>query len=660
MSFPERFIEELLARNDIVDVVGSYISLNKRGGDYWACCPFHNEKTPSFSVVPDKGFYYCFGCKKGGTAIQFVMEIENLPYGDAVRFLAKRAGLEIPEESGDREEIRRRDRILKLNRDAALFYYDLLKSPEGGAAREYLNKRRISWKTAVKFGMGAAVNQSDRLLKAMTEKGYNKQELIDAGLVKPDKNGILRDKFRDRLMLPVIDIQGNVAAFGSRILDNNNFGPKYMNSPDLPYRVYSKRKILYALNLARKTKRKNMILCEGNLDVVTLYQAGFDNAIASMGTALTPEQIKLIGRYTKELVLCYDNDAAGDAATEKALKLLDHSKLKVRVLRLPNKIQDGKPVKQDPDDFIKNYGADAFERLLNQSELGVAFRMNQIAAKYDLKSDEGRSSYGQEISKLIAGLDNQTQQGIYINRAAEIGGLDVEAFEHDIRRIVDRWNPYQRQETVELSRIKYKNAHNENNNESNQSHENNGDNGNNWESRFQAGQSGQVQIERARRDQKRGSYQIGPLEQGEITYQQYNPAIQRKRDFGYEDVKLARAEEGIVAFLLLYPELFPNEIGIYTNDFSVPLLRKAFEILWNAKKQGSIISPLILDDVLSPEEISRITELSHNPTIAQNREKALRDYINIIRQESEKRKRMDNPGADELEILTRKYKNRKK
>ena len=334
MAFPENFITELTERNDIVEVVSSYVRLSKRSGaNLFGLCPFHSEKTPSFSVSPDKQIYHCFGCGKGGGVINFIMEVENLSFPDAVRFLARRAGMEVPEEDGDREAARRRQRLLALNRDAARFYYQLLRQPEGAAVRAYLEKRKILPATAVKFGMGASPDSWDALLTAMTAKGSTKSELVTAGLAVQGKNGRLYDKFRNRLMLPVVDTKGDVVAFGSRVLDKSE--PKYMNSPETP--VYSKRRVLYGLNLAKKTTRPNLILCEGNLDIVTLHQAGFDNAVASMGTALTTEQTRLLSRFTKELVLCYDNDNAGKAATEKALQLLNNSEFTVRVLQLPRR-----------------------------------------------------------------------------------------------------------------------------------------------------------------------------------------------------------------------------------------------------------------------------------------------------------------------------------
>ena len=447
--FSQTFLDELIARNDIVDVVGSYVSLTPKGGSYWGCCPFHNEKTPSFHVLQDKQFYHCFGCKKGGGVINFIMEIENLSYPDAIRFLAKRVNMEVPEDWESADADRLRKRLLNLNRDAARWYYDVLQSPDGAAVRAYLDKRAISRKIAVRFGMGASPDSWDALLRAMTAKGYTKQELLTAGLIVANKNGGFYDKFRNRLMLPVIDVRGDVVGFGSRVIDKSE--PKYMNSTETP--VYSKRRVLYGLNLAKKTKRPNMILCEGNLDVVTLHQAGFDNAVASMGTALTTEQIRLLGRYTKELVLCYDNDNAGQLATQRALEMLNNTEFTVRVLKLPRRLVDGEYVKQDADDFIKFQGAPAFERLLSGSENGVEFRMSQVTAKYDLRSDQGRIDYTAEVSQVLSELDNAVEREVYANRAAEAAGLSPDAMRQEVERAARkrRYSDRKKRERQELN-----------------------------------------------------------------------------------------------------------------------------------------------------------------------------------------------------------------
>ena len=431
MAFPQSFLDELVARSDIVDVVGSYVALTKKGANYFGLCPFHNEKTGSFSVSPDKQIYHCFGCKKGGGVINFIMEEENLSFPDAVRFLAKRANLPVPEEEQG-EGSRLRARLLELNRDAARFYYELLHDKRGEACAEYLNQRRITRRTAVNFGLGASADEWDGLLTAMARKGYSKAELLAAGLVVQGKGGSVYDKFRKRLIFPVIDVRGDVVAFGGRIVDKNDPGAKYMNSPETI--IYSKRRVLYGLNLAKKSKRENIILVEGNIDVVMLHQAGFDNACASMGTALTTEQIRLLSRYTKELILCYDNDNAGRIATQKALTLLNNTDFQVKVLELPKRLVDGQYVKQDADDFIKFQGKDAFEHLLSGSESGMDFRMAQLGAKFDLKSDEGRIGYGEAAANLLAAVPNAVEREIYTVRAAEAAGITPEAMKLEVER----------------------------------------------------------------------------------------------------------------------------------------------------------------------------------------------------------------------------------
>ena len=430
MAFPQRFLDELIDRSDIVDVVSSYVALTRKGSNYFGLCPFHNEKTGSFSVAPDKQMYYCFGCHKGGGAVNFIMEIENLAYPDAIRFLAKRANMEVPEDGADREESRRRQRVLALNKDAARWFYQNLSRPEGAAVAAYLERRKITRRTAMNFGLGASLDGWDGLLTAMQEKGYSKADLLAAGLVVQNQKGRLYDKFRNRLMVPVIDVKGDVVAFGGRVLDKSE--PKYMNTTETI--VYSKRRNLYGINLAKKTKRPNFILCEGNIDVITLHQAGFDNAVASMGTALTTEQTKILSRYTRELVLCYDNDAAGQMATQKNIDMLKDSEFTVRVLQLPRRLVDGEYVKQDVDDFIKFQGPAAFEAVLNGSANQMDYRMDAVAAKYDLGDPEQKVAYGGEISRLIASLSNAVEREVYAGRAAETAGISRQAMLTEVER----------------------------------------------------------------------------------------------------------------------------------------------------------------------------------------------------------------------------------
>ena len=435
MRFSEVFLDELAARSDIVDVVSSYVELKRKGNNYFGLCPFHSEKTPSFSVAPDKQMYHCFGCKKGGGVFNFIMGIENLTFPEAVEFLARRAGMSLPQEGemqNDGDRLRRR--VLELNRTAARWFYDQLQQPQGAAVQAYLDKRQIRRSVAVRFGMGASLDQWDALLRAMSEKGFTKKELMAAGLAVAGRGGRIYDKFRNRLMLPVIDVRGDVVGFGSRVIDKSE--PKYMNTTETV--AYSKRRVLYGLNLAKKTKRPNMILCEGNLDVVTLHQAGFDNAVACMGTALTQEQIRLLSRFTRELVLCYDNDGAGRMATDRALELLQNSEFTVKVLRLPQRLVDGHYVKQDADDFIKYQGKDAFEQLLSGSANGIEFTMSEIASKYDLKDDKGRIAYAGEIAETLCKLNDPVEREVYTTRAAEAASLPAEAMRMEVQRAAKR------------------------------------------------------------------------------------------------------------------------------------------------------------------------------------------------------------------------------
>lgn len=434
MAFPQQFLDELVSRNHIVDVVSSYVALTRKGNNYFGLCPFHNEKTGSFSVSPDKQMYYCFGCRRGGGAVNFIMEVENLTFPDAVRFLAKRVNMDVPEDHTSRDESRRRERVLALNKDAARWFYQNLAKPEGAAVGAYLARRRISRRTAMNFGLGASLDSWDSLLSAMLAKGYSKSELLAAGLVVQNQKGRVYDKFRNRLMFPVIDVRGNVVAFGGRVLDKSE--PKYMNTTETI--VYSKRRNLYGINLAKKTKRPNFILCEGNIDVITLHQAGFDNAVASMGTALTVEQTRLLSRYTKELVLCYDNDTAGQMATQKNIDLLENSEFSVRVLLLPRRLADGEYIKQDVDDFIKFQGPAAFEGLLSGSENHIDYRMEAVAAKYDLRDGEQKIAYAAEISQLIASLPSAVEREVYAGRAAQAAGISRDAMLLEVKRALGK------------------------------------------------------------------------------------------------------------------------------------------------------------------------------------------------------------------------------
>ena len=452
MAIPQSFLDELTARCPIEEVVSDYLPLHAKGGNLWGLCPFHGEKTPSFAVSPDKHIFHCFGCGKGGGAIRFVQEIENLSFIEAVRKLAARAGLEMPEEdAGDSGRRERRRRVLELNREAARFYRSMLADPRGAAVAAYIReKRRITPKFSARFGLGAAPDAWDSLITAMGDKGYGKSELIDAGLAVAGKNGGIYDKYRNRLMLPVIDVRGDVIGFTSRVMDGS--APKYLNTPETA--IFKKRSILYGLNYAKNTKRPNLILVEGNIDVITLHQAGFDNTVATMGTALTEEHVRLLGRYTRELVLCYDNDAAGEDATQRAIALMRNSELSVRVLRLPQlRLPDGTMGKQDADDYIKNFGPEAFEALMEGSSNSAEYRLSVVRKSYDLSRDGQRAEYLRAAAEVLAALPSPVEREIYAGRCAETAGISKEAVlqEVDQLRKKRRWEARKREERQNLT-----------------------------------------------------------------------------------------------------------------------------------------------------------------------------------------------------------------
>ena len=422
MAFPEKFITELVDRSDIADVVSGYVRLGKKSGsNMFGLCPFHSEKTPSFAVNPDKQIYHCFGCGKGGGVINFIMEVENLSYPEAVEFLAKRAGMPMPEET-DSAESRKRARMLALNKDAARFFYEQLGTPAGAAAKEYIIKRSISPAMVKNFGLGAAPDTWDSMRDAMREKGYTDFEMFDAGLVRRGKNGGFYDAFRNRLMFPVIDVRGNVIGFSGRILGDGE--PKYLNSPETL--VFNKSRNLFALNLAKKSKSGYIILSEGNIDVVSLHQAGFNSAVASLGTSLTPEQARLISRYTDQVIIAYDNDGAGVKASQRAIGILEKLDIKVKVLRLSGA--------KDPDEFIKTKGPEAFRKILESSENQMDYRLRSIQEKYDLSQDEQKVDFLREACDLTARLPDAVRRQVYSMRIAAMAGISESVVTDDVER----------------------------------------------------------------------------------------------------------------------------------------------------------------------------------------------------------------------------------
>ena len=421
MPFPPSFIDEVVARNPIEDVVGQYVNLKRSGANLFGLCPFHGEKTPSFSVAPDKGIYYCFGCHKGGGVINFQMEIEGLSYGDAVRALAKRAGMEVPEDPQFQSRYKQQERLWALSKEAARYFHSKLYAPEGAEGLSYAQKRGMPRSTLTKFGIGFAPNGWNGLVDAMKAKGYTDQELKDAGLVS-EKNGRIYDRFRNRLMFPIIDVRGNVIGFGGRVMDDST--PKYLNSPETI--IFNKRKNLFALNLAKKSKLGYLILVEGYMDAVALHQYGFDCAVASLGTSLTQEHAVLLSRYTEQVVLIYDGDEAGQNATRRAIPMLEAAGIQVKVLRM----HDAK----DPDEFLKKYGADKFKVLLEEASNRVEYQLGAIARKYHLNDDEERIQFLREAADLVASLPSPVQREVYGGRAAETAKVTPEAMKLEVDR----------------------------------------------------------------------------------------------------------------------------------------------------------------------------------------------------------------------------------
>ena len=429
MAFPPSFIDELEARNPIEVVEGRYVNLRRSGANLFGLCPFHGEKTASFSVAPDKGIYYCFGCHKGGGVINFQMEVEGLSYPDAVRALANRVGMEVPEDEQYQSRYRQQERLWALSKEAARFFHSQLYAPVGKPALEYALGRGMSKSILTTFGVGYAPDSWDNLVKAMRAKGYTDEELKESGLVSvSQKNGNIFDRFRDRLMFPIIDVRGNVIGFGGRIIKKDSDAAKYLNSPETL--IFNKRKNLFGLNLAKKSKAGFLILVEGNIDVVTLHQYGFDNAIASLGTSLTEEQAALMARYAEQVILIYDGDKAGQNATQRAIPILEKAGLQVKVLQL----KDAK----DPDEYLKKFGADKFKLLLEGSSNRVEYQLNAIARKYDIREDDQKVKFINEATDFISTLSNAVQREIYGHRVAEAAGISYDALKLEVNKAFKR------------------------------------------------------------------------------------------------------------------------------------------------------------------------------------------------------------------------------
>lgn len=411
MALPESFMQDLKLKTDINDVISSYVTLKKRGNTYVGLCPFHNEKTPSFTVYPDTQSFYCFGCGAGGDAVGFVKKIENLDYIDAIKSLAQRAGLQMPEDGYDDSLGKKRRRILEMNRESAKFFHSYMMTNEGKVGLDYFLNRGLSLKTINHFGLGYAPNNWDSLIKHLKSKGFSVAEMNEAGLVSKTQKGNYIDFFRNRVMTPIIDVRGNVIAFGGRVLDDSK--PKYKNSSETL--VYKKTNELFALNFAKDSGEKSLILCEGYMDVIAMHQAGFTNAVAGCGTALTNEQVRLISRYADEVILTYDADEAGQKALNKAISLFNQTELAVRIPALTG----GK----DPDEIIRKYGRDKFKGMLEGASNEIEFALINLRKSNDVHTTQGKIDFINGSIKLLVNV-SPVEQDLYLSRLAEELGVE--------------------------------------------------------------------------------------------------------------------------------------------------------------------------------------------------------------------------------------------
>lgn len=417
---PDSFIQELKASCDIEDIVSGYVHLTRKGKNLVGLCPFHSEKTGSFFVYPQTQSFYCFGCGAGGDIITFLRRMENLEYVEAVRLLAQKAGIPLPEDSMDDRAARLKSRTLEMNRACARFYHQCLVSPQGRQAYDYLLSRGRTPKIIRRFGLGYAPDDWNSLVDHLKSLGFREEEMVAGGVLARGKNGGVYDRFRGRVIFPIIDLRGNVVAFGGRALGDR--GPKYLNSSDTP--VFKKSRNLFALNFAKASKAPNLILAEGYMDVIAIHQGGFDNAVATLGTSLTEEQARLIAQYSDTVVLAYDSDGAGQSATKRAINIFGDVGVKVNVLSIPDA--------KDPDEFLKKFGPERFQMLLDGCSNALEFEINKLRKNYDIESADGKVGFLKELCKLLAELKNPLEREVYLSKWAQTLGISPQAISAQI------------------------------------------------------------------------------------------------------------------------------------------------------------------------------------------------------------------------------------
>lgn len=441
--FTDEFLREVSDRCPIEEVVSRYVDLKRAGSNLQGLCPFHREKTPSFTVSPDKQIFHCFGCGEGGNVFGFIMKTENLDFPEAVEFLCERAGISIPEGTGNNEQNRhRRERMYALHTAAARFFYNSLNAPIGKPALQYIMGRGLSPRAIRRFGLGFAPESWDMLINAMKKKGFTEQEILDGGLASKSKNNGIYDRFRNRLMFPIIDVRGRVVAFGGRVIDDSQ--PKYLNSSDTL--IFNKGRNLFALNFAKAHNKGRIILAEGYMDVIALHQAGFPIAVASLGTALTHEQSKLIGRYAKEVIIAYDADEAGQRATQRAIEVLKKNGLEVKVISMG--------AFKDPDEYIKKNGAKRFEMLLNEAGNHIEYRLMKLKGRYNLNDLQQKVKCLSEIVDILSMIDSEVERELYTLKAAKEYEISPESLKAELKKVRKK---RERRRTVQLKQKEIEN-----------------------------------------------------------------------------------------------------------------------------------------------------------------------------------------------------------
>ena len=570
---PHEYIEELTRRVDIVDLVGSYVQLKRKGRLYSGLCPFHSEKTPSFYVYPDTQSFYCFGCGAGGSAVSFMQKMDNISYTEAVKLLGERAGMPAPTE--DDKTGRLRGRILSMNKEAARFFHACLNSTveEARQARAYWRRRGLDDKTIVKFGLGYAPDDGQALYQYLRDKGYNQQELDASGLFKRSQSGRIYCLFWKRVITPIFDLRGNVIAFGGRVLDNSK--PKYVNSPETL--VYHKSDTVFALQLAKRSAARRYVLCEGYMDVITMQQAGIDTAVCACGTALTPDQVRLISQYAEEVILCYDSDEAGQKATLRSLELFRSSPVKVGVLQIPGA--------KDPDEYIKKYGPERFQALLDGVGSALDFRLENLRRKYDLKEDSQRLQYVKEAVEMLAQRSNPTEREVYAGRLAEQTDISKAAI------------------------------------------------------LAQLAQAGQQVGRKHRWEQNRAILHSGEMDTIEVPYSAG----------GRQALGVASAQQRLLAAVLREPRYLPQvQAGLQPEQFLMPLHQQIYQAMLDTAARGEDLTLAVLHQTLSEEALHELSRLAAQYSDVNCTPEDIRLYLDRIARGTPKASKAAEMSNDEL------------